>query len=46
MKKKKSWPFFVVAILILVAAYLTFFGISVTNGDLTTTYIKGASDIR
>ena len=46
MKKKKSWPFFAVAIVILVAAYLTFFGISVTNGDLTTTYIKGASDIR
>lgn len=46
MKKKKSWPFFVVAVLILAAAYLTFFGVRVTNGDLTTTYIKGASDIR
>lgn len=46
MKKKKSWPFFVVAILILVAAYFTFFGLRATNGDLTTTYIKGASEIR
>ncbi len=26
MRKKKSWPFFVVVILILVAAYFTFFG--------------------
>ena len=46
MKKKKSWPFFVVAIVILVAAYLTFFGVSITSGETTTTYIKGASDIR
>lgn len=46
MKKKKSWPFFAVAIVILVAAYLTFFGVSVTSGEKTTTYIKGASEIR
>ena len=46
MKKKKSWPFFVVAILILAAAYLTFFGVYVSNGETTTTYIKGASEIR
>ena len=46
MKKKKSWPFFAVAIVILAAAYLTFFGVHVTSGDTTTTYIKGASEIR
>ncbi len=46
MRKKKTWPFFAVAIVILVAAYLTFFGLRSTNGDITTTYIKGASDIR
>ena len=40
MKKKKSWPFFAVAIVILAAAYLTFFGVHVTSGDTTTTYIK------
>ena len=46
MRKKKSWPFFVVVILILVAAYFTFFGFRLTYGDITNTYIKGASDIR
>lgn len=46
MRKKKTWPFFVVVILILVAAYFTFFGFRLTYGDITTTYIKGASDIR
>ena len=46
MQKKKSWPFFAVAIVILAAAYLTFFGVHVTSGDTTTTYIKGASEIR
>lgn len=46
MRKKKTWPFFVVVILIFVAAYFTFFGLRFTYGDITTTYIKGASDIR
>ena len=46
MRRKKPWPFFVVALLILVAAYFTFFGFRTTWGDITTTHIKGASDIR
>lgn len=46
MRKKKTWPFFVVVILIFVAAYFVFFGLRYTYGDITTTYIKGASDIR
>ena len=47
MKKKgKPWHFFVTALLILVFAYTAFFGISSTYGDITTTYVKGAADIR
>ena len=46
MKRAKKWPFFVVAGLILVVGYFTFFGLKVPNGDLTKTYIKGAGDIR
>ncbi|MEA5010336.1 MAG: SecD/SecF family protein translocase subunit [Angelakisella sp.] len=46
MKRAKKWPFFVVAGLILVVGYFTFFGLKVPNGDLTNVYIKGASDIR
>ncbi len=46
MKRKKPWPFFVVALLILVAGYFTFFGFRTTFGDITTTHIKGAADIR
>ena len=47
MKKKgKSWHFFVLALLIFAFAYTAFFGISVQNGDVTNTYIKGAKDIR
>lgn len=46
MRKKKTWPFFAVVLVILVAAYFVFFGFRLTYGDITTTYIKGASDIR
>ncbi len=47
MKKKgKPWHFFVTALLILLFAYTAFFGISSTYGDITTTYVKGAADIR
>lgn len=47
MKRKgKSWHFFVVALLILAFTYTAFFGISRTYGDIKTTYIKGAGDIR
>lgn len=46
MRKKKTWPFFVVVILIFIAAYFVFFGLRLTYGDITNTYIKGASDIR
>ena len=46
MKRKKPWPFFAVALLILAAGYFTFFGYRTTFGDITTTHIKGASDIR
>lgn len=46
MKKGAKPVFFIVAALILVIAYLAFFGVHVTNGDYTITYIKGANDIR
>ncbi len=42
----KPWQFFVVAVLIVVIALTSFIGVSSTYGDITTTYIKGASDIR
>ncbi len=42
----KPWQFFVVAVLIVVIALTAFIGVSSTYGDITTTYIKGASDIR
>lgn len=41
----KPW-FFVVALLIIALAYGTFFGVYGNYGDITTTYIRGAKDIR
>ena len=45
-KKGKSWPLFVVAILIVVFSLTTIFGVSYQYGDTKNIYIKGASDIR
>ena len=45
-KKGKSWPLFVVAILIVVFSLTAIFGVSYQYGDVKTSYIKGASDIR
>ncbi len=44
--KGKAWHLWVTAILILVFAFTAFFGVSSQYGESTTTYIKGASDIR
>ena len=44
--KGKAWHLFVTAILILAFACTAFFGVSVRYGDVTKTYLKGASDIR
>ena len=44
--KGKAWHLWVTAILILVFAFTAFFGVSSQYGETTTTYIKGASDIR
>ena len=45
-KKGKSWPMFVVAILIVVFSLTAIFGVSYQYGDTKNIYIKGASDIR
>ena len=45
-RKGKSWPLFVVAILIVLFSLTAIFGVSYTYGDTKNTYIKGASDIR
>ena len=45
-RKGKSWPLFVVAILIVLFSLTTIFGVSYTYGDTTNVYITGASDIR
>ena len=45
-RKGKSWPLFVVAILIVLFSLTTIFGVSYTYGDTKNVYIKGASDIR
>ena len=42
----KSWPLFVVAILIVVFSLTAIFGVSYQYGDTKNIYIKGASDIR
>lgn len=46
MKKGAKPVFFIVAALILIVAYLAFFGIHTMNGDYAVTYIKGGNDIR
>ena len=45
-RKGKSWPLFVVVILIVLFSLTTIFGVSYTYGDTKNVYIKGASDIR
>lgn len=46
MKKGAKPVFFIVTALILIVAYLAFFGIHTMNGDYAVTYIKGGNDIR
>ena len=45
-RKGKSWPLFVVAILIALFSLTAIFGVSYTYGDTKNVYVKGASDIR
>ena len=45
-RKGKSWPLFVVAILIVLFSLTAIFGVSYTYGDTKNVYFKGASDIR
>ena len=45
-KKGKSWPLFVVAILIVVFSLTAILGVSYQYGATKNTYVKGASDIR
>lgn len=45
-KKGKAWQLFVTVFLILAFAYTAFFGVYTSYGDVTTTHIKGAKDIR
>ena len=42
----KVWHLVAAVLLIAVFVYTAFFGVSVRYGDVTTTYIKGAKDIR
>ncbi len=44
--KGKAWQLIVTVLLIAVFVYTAFFGVAVKYGDVTTTYIKGAQDIR
>ena len=44
--KGRAWHLIVTVLLIAVFAFTAFFGVSSTYGDVTTTYIKGAQDIR
>ncbi len=47
MKKKgRAWHLVVLVLLIAVFAYTAFFGVYSQYGDTTTTWIKGAQDIR
>ena len=46
MRRFEKAKFFIVAGLIALIAYTAFFGVKTQYGDLTTTYIKGGSDIR
>ena len=45
-RKGKSWPLFVVAILIVLFSLTAIFGVSYTYGDTKNVYVNGASDIR
>ena len=45
-RKGKSWPLFVVAILIVLFSLTAILGVSDTYGDTKNAYVKGASDIR
>ena len=45
-RKGKSWPLFVVAILIVLFSLTAIFGVSYTYVDTKNVYVKGASDIR
>lgn len=44
--KGKAWHLVVTVLLIAAFVYTAFFGVAVKYGDTTTTYIKGAQDIR
>ncbi len=44
--KGKAWHLVVTVLLIATFVYTAFFGVAVKYGDTTTTYIKGAQDIR
>ena len=46
MKKVGKSVFFIVALLIVLVTTLAFTGISTEYGDVTTTYVRGAGDIR
>lgn len=47
MKRKgRAWPLFVLVVLIAAFAYTAFFGVYSQYGDTTTTWFKGAQDIR
>lgn len=46
MKKVGKSVFFITVAIIAIFSYLVFFGISVPNGDLQKTIIKGVKDIR
>ena len=45
-RKGKSWPLFVVAILIVLFSLTAILGVSYTYGDTKNVYVNGASDIR
>ena len=44
--KGKAWHLIATVLLIVVFVYTAFFGVYAKYGDTTTTYIKGAKDIR
>ena len=44
--KGKAWHLIATVLLIVVFVYTAFFGVYAKYGDMTTTYIKGAKDIR
>ena len=44
--KGKAWQLILTVLVIAAFVYTAFFGVAVKYGDVTTTYIKGAKDIR